>query len=106
VITEYPTSGTPSGASGVFSDQTLTMNFDLGIGAPAVFGIYLRNASGSLGEPFSKEISAVVPPKTFTMTWTNFPNLGEVTVLPELSTPPGGSGLTLCAQWTAVNTAP
>jgi hypothetical protein len=119
VVTEYPAHSTPDGItagpdgalwmvdevtgitrapacglgfSASFAAGTLTMNFNLGVDTPATFNIILHNASGPFGEPFSKAIPAVVPPHAFTMTWSSFPNLGEVTVEPTLATQPGGQG--------------
>lgn len=93
------------GFSASFNNDTLTMSFSLGINIPAAFHIHLRNTSGPIGQPFSKQISAVVPPQEFTMNWSPFPNLGEVIVEPSLATQPGGTGLGLCAEWTTVNTS-
>jgi len=78
------------------------MNFDLGIDVPATFSIVLKNAQGAIGTPFSKAIPAIVPPRAFTMNWSPFPNLGNVTVVPQLSASPGQP---LCAEWTTVDTA-
>ena len=72
------------GFSASFAGSTLTMNFDLGIDTPASFNILLKNANGTKA-PFSKPIAAVVPPQAFTMTWSDFPDLGTVTVEPQLS---------------------
>jgi virginiamycin B lyase len=94
------------GFSTSFAASTLTMKFDLGIDRPATFNILLLDAGGPIGEPFSKNIPAVVPPYSFTMTWTGFPDVGEVKVQPVLSTPPGGAGLALCSEWTTVNAVP
>jgi streptogramin lyase len=95
------------GFSAGFAEGTLTMNFDLGIDTPATFSIHLRNANGPIGDPFSENIPAVAPPHAFTMSWSSFPDLGEVTVQPTLAAQPGGqSGLGLCSEWTTVNTAP
>jgi hypothetical protein len=95
------------GFSAGFAEGALTMNFDLGIDTPATFSIHLRNANGPIGDPFSENIPAVAPPHAFTMSWSSFPDLGEVTVQPTLAAQPGGqSGLGLCSEWTTVNTAP
>ena len=90
------------GFSASFANTTLTMNFNLGTAAPATFDIVLRDSTGPFGEPVSKAIPAVVPPKAFTIDWSNFPNKGDVTVVPQLI---AGSGQGLCAEWTTVNTA-
>lgn len=90
------------GFSASFADSTLTMNFNLGIAEPAIFNILLKDASGTV-VPFSKSIRAVVPPQALTMTWRDIPDLGMVTVEPELT---AGSGQPLCGEWTTVNTAP
>ena len=68
------------GFSAGFSGTNLTMNFLLGIDTPAMFRIYLRKSTGPYTLAFSKMIPSVVPPRAFTMTWSPFPDLGEVTV--------------------------
>jgi virginiamycin B lyase len=91
------------GFSANFANGTLTMNFNMGIDTPATFNILLKNAAGDpVGEPFSKAISPVVPPRAFTMNWNPFPNQGSVIVQPTLT---AGPGQALCSEWTAVNTA-
>jgi streptogramin lyase len=85
-----------------YSSGALTMNYDLGIDTPATFDIILHGPSGPIGEPFSKNIDAVIPPHAFTMTWTTVPNVGNVTVQAILQT---GAGQPICSQWATVNTA-
>jgi streptogramin lyase len=92
------------GFSASFAGNALTMNFNLGIDTPATFSINLHDASGPFGQPFSRNIRAVVPPQPFTMVWNSFPNRGAVTVESVLATQPGGPGLGLCSEWTTVNT--
>jgi hypothetical protein len=77
------------------------MNFSLGIDTPATFNILLHSASGAL-KPFSKEIPATVPPQPFTMTWTDVPDLGDVTVQALLT---AGAGRAICSEWNGVNTS-
>jgi hypothetical protein len=83
-----------------FTGGTLTMNFNLGIDTPATFDILLHSASG-VARPFSKEIPATVPPRAFTMTWSDVPNLGDVTIQAALTT---GAGQAICSEWNGVNT--
>jgi virginiamycin B lyase len=90
------------GFSARFANGTLTMNFNLGVSTPATFNIHLRDATGPFAAPFSRAIPAVIPPRAFTMNWGDFPNKGQVTVVPQLI---AGSGAGLCAEWTTVNTA-
>lgn len=90
------------GFSASFAAGTLTMNFNLGIDIPATFSIVLLNSTGSLGAPYSRAIPAVVPPKAFTQNWSSFPNLGTITVRPELGK---SANQDYCAEWTTVNTA-
>lgn len=78
------------------------MNVNLGIDTPATFNILMKHAGGGLiGEPYSKAIAPIVPPKTFTMTWDEFPNLGDVTVQPVLTAGPGQS---ICSEWVTLDT--
>ena len=91
------------GFSASFSGTTLTLNFNLGIDTSATFNIFLENSTGPFAEPFSKAISAVVPPHSFAMDWTSFPNLGMITVQPVLAS---GPGQPICSEWTMVDTAP
>jgi hypothetical protein len=93
------------GFSASFAHSALTMNFNLGIDVPATFSIHLINSNGSIAVPYSKGIPPVVPVQGFTLTWSPFPDPGEVTVEPILARQPGGSGLSLCSEWTTVNTA-
>jgi virginiamycin B lyase len=88
------------GFSAGFTDSTLTMNFDLGIDTPVDFNIVLTNANGTK-VAYSKPIPPVVPPHAFTMTWSNLPDLGTVTVEPQLN---GGNGHPICAEWTTLIT--
>jgi len=90
------------GFSASFAGSTLAMNFNLGTSTPATFDVVLINSTGPFAAPFSDAIPAIVPPTTFTMNWSPFPNLGTITVRPELGTGPGQG---LCAEWTTVNTA-
>ena len=90
------------GFSASFANSTLTMNFHLGVDTPATFDIVLRDSTGPFAQPFSQAIPAVVPPQAFTMNWGNFPNKGEVTVVPLLTAGPGQG---LCAEWATVDTA-
>jgi hypothetical protein len=90
------------GFSASFANDTLTMNFDLGINVPASFGIALLDSSGPIGTPFIQSIPAVVPPQTFTLTWNSVPNEGTITVRPELGSAPGQG---YCAEWSTINTA-
>ena len=90
------------GFSASFAGNTLSMNFDLGVDVPAIFSILLKGAGSPIETPFSKSIPATVPPRVFTMTWSPFPDLGRVTVVPQLSAAPGQP---LCAEWATVNTA-
>ena len=90
------------GFSASIADSTLTMNFDLGTAVPAIFDIHLRQGGVTIGTPYSHMIPAIVPPKPFTIAWSDFPNLGTVTVEPQLIAPPGQA---LCAEWQHVNTA-
>ena len=92
------------GFSASFANSTLTMNFNLGIDTPATFNILLHTKAGAQ-EPYSKAIPAVAPPQAFTLTWSAFPDLGDMIVEPTLAAQPGGSGLGLCSEWTTVNTA-
>ena len=78
------------------------MNFNLAIDTAATFNILLHTSTG-VSKPFSRAISAVVPPQAFTMNWSSFPNLGNVTVQPVLT---AGPGQAICSEWTTVNTAP
>ena len=94
-----PACGLGFGAS--FAGTTLTMNFNLGIDTAATFDILLHSASG-VAQPFSKQIPAVVPPRAFTMTWSDVPNLGDVDVQALLTT---GAGQAICSEWNWVNTA-
>jgi virginiamycin B lyase len=89
------------GFSAAFAGSTLTMNFNLGIDTPATFDIRLHSSSGT-SQPSSRPIAAVVPPKAFSMTWKNFPDLGEVTVEPILT---NSTGQPYCAETQAVDTA-
>jgi hypothetical protein len=73
------------GFSASLSGTTLTLNFDLGIDFPATFDIFLYTAAGT-SRPLSEAMPAIVPPRPFTMKWDPFPNLGNVTVQPELAT--------------------
>jgi hypothetical protein len=91
------------GFSTKFSGGTLTLNFDLGIDTPATLNILILNSAGvAIGEPFSKAISPVVPPKAFTLTWNPFPNKGTVTVKPILI---AGPRQPICSEWGTVDTA-
>jgi hypothetical protein len=85
-----------------FSGNTLTMNFDLRISTPATFTIHLHNASGPIEAALSRAIAAIVPPQAFTMSWSQLPDLGTVTVVPQLAT---GSCQSLCGEWATVNTS-
>src|ERR1035437_10870504 len=88
------------GSGSTSQGGTLTMNFKLGIDTPATFDILLHSASG-VARPFSKEIPATVPPRAFTMTWSDVPNLGDVTIQAALTT---GAGQAICSEWNGVNT--
>lgn len=93
------------GFSAKVANDILTMDFDLGIDTPAMFNIFLHTANGVL-QPYTKSIPAVVPPRAFTFSWSDFPNLGTVTVESTLADQPGGSGLGICGEWRTVNTTP
>jgi hypothetical protein len=90
------------GFSASFASGTLTINFNLGLDRPSLFSIVLLNSSGPVGTLFSHGIPAVTPLKTFTLTQSPFPNLGTITVRPELES---GPNQMICAEWTTVNTA-
>ena len=85
------------GFSATYSGAILTMNFELGIDTPATFNILLHKSGGTV-RPFSESISAVVPPKAFSMDWT-VPDLSGAVVQPLLTT---GSGEVMCSQWTTI----
>jgi virginiamycin B lyase len=99
VIGKAPACGLGFNAS--FAAGTLTMNFNLGIDTPANFDIVLVNSTGPFEKPFSRAISAEVPPTAFTMTWKSFPNLGTIKVRSALGSGPGQG---YCAEWSTVNT--
>jgi hypothetical protein len=75
-IGRAPACGLGFGVS--FTGGTLTMNFNLGIDTPAT-----------------------VPPRAFTMTWSDVPNLGDVTIQAALTT---GAGQAICSEWNGLNT--
>jgi hypothetical protein len=77
------------------------MKFDLGIDTPATFEILFHTDSG-LSKQYSKDVPPVVPPRAFTMTWTDIPNLGNVLVDAVLT---AGPGQPLCYEQNGVNTA-
>lgn len=91
------------GFSASFADDTLSMKYDLGIDTSATFDVAVRNAEGSIGQPFSEAIGPVVPPQARTVEWPNFPYAGTVTIESTLKSAPGQ---VLCSEWTTVNTAP
>src|SRR5262249_39300868 len=90
------------GFSPRLANNTLPVNYNLGIDTPAGFMIHFFHASGPVNHPITQQIPAVVPPQTFSLSKSNFPNEGNVTVVSELAM---GPGQPLCAEWTAVNTA-
>jgi virginiamycin B lyase len=90
------------GFSASLAGGALNMNFNLGTDTPATFNIVLLDSTGPFALPFSMAVPAVVPPRAFTMNWSPFPDLGTVTVMPDLVRAPGQG---LCAEWTTVNTA-
>jgi streptogramin lyase len=91
------------GFSASFGGDALTMNFNLGIDTPATLNVFLHTPAG-VTKPYSHEIPATVPPRTFSVVLSPFPDLGTVTIEPTLSTDPGGAGLGLCGEWATVNT--
>jgi hypothetical protein len=98
-IARAPACGLGFGAR--FADGALSMKFDLGIDTPAMFDILIHTTTG-VGRPLSREIRAVVPPRAFTMIWSDVPNLGDVTVQAVLT---AGEGRAICSEWNGVNTA-
>jgi hypothetical protein len=77
------------------------MNFYLGIDTPATLNILLHSANG-VARPFSEEVPAVVPPRPFTSSWSDVPDLGDVTVQAVLT---AGAGQAICSEWNGVDTA-
>jgi virginiamycin B lyase len=97
-----PACGLGLGAS--FANNTITLNFDLGIDTPAGSNVLLKNSTGAtIGDLLAKAIPPAIPPHAFGIEWDSFPNLGEVTVQSVLSS---GPGQPICSEWATVNTAP
>ena len=87
-----------------FANDTLTMNFNLGTSVPATWYANLHTGAGGGKQLWSKAISAVVHPSSFTIAFgPGFPNLGEVEIVSGLETSPGEG---LCYETVNVNTAP
>jgi hypothetical protein len=89
------------GLSASFANGTLTMNFNLGIDTAAIWYATVRTSAGGGKQLWSKSISAVVPPASFTVT-VDFPELGEVGIVSGLET---AAGEGVCYETVNVNAA-
>jgi hypothetical protein len=79
------------------------MNFNLGIDTDAIWSANALTSTGRGKQLWSRFISAVVPPASFTLTFgPGFPDLGTVIVGSGLET---GAGEGLCLETVNVNTA-
>jgi len=58
------------GFSANYANGALIMNFNLGVDSPADFKIVLHNSTGPFAEPLSRSISPVVPPRAFSITFS------------------------------------
>lgn len=83
------------GLSGNLADNSVTLNFDLGIDAPAIFRLEVR------GAVTTKPIPPVVPPHAFSIEWGPIGSASRATVESSLSDP---SGEVSCEEWTTVST--
>jgi virginiamycin B lyase len=94
-IGRAPACGLGLGAS--FANNTITLNFDLGIDTPAIWDLKVGDALTT------KPIPAVVPPRAFSIDGGPVAYRGLVSIKSSLS---NSSKEVLCAEWTTVNTAP
>jgi virginiamycin B lyase len=86
------------GLSASSTPGTVSMNFNLGTPTPATWGIWLYQTTGAK-EVFSQALSAVVPPRAFTLTEPIPAGTGQLGVGSTLAT---AAGEYLCAEWGVV----
>jgi len=85
------------GLTASFTAGTLTVKAEPGINRPAIWTL-----SAGAGYGFTKRVAGIVPPRPFTFTYRNYPNVGKLRITSKLS---DNAGRLLCSEYTTVNTA-
>ena len=84
-----------------YTDNTLSMNFDIGSQEPSLWGVWLHLLNKT--RPLWRiPIPVVDPPASFTIPFTGFPSLGNIGVLTTLTRENG----IICSDWETVDTGP